>query len=85
MNKVVHLTQSEYESLVQARRDRDRMLVRAGAGSLHARAEALIIAARLTGHVVSIEAKPRTPLAMGHYESIVTLTPSHGNYRGEPT
>jgi len=73
-----HLTQVEYDGLIAARDERDRLarLIADGPLDLRARAEALACAAKLQGFVVEITLQPLVPLAMGYYEPQVKVWPA---------
>lgn len=43
-----------------------------------AAARALVVMAQRTGEVVTIEQRPLQPLAMGHYETVVSVRPAKG-------
>ena len=68
-----HLTQSEYDALMAARAERDEYARAMAATPLEVLARTLIREAARRGEVVTIEQRSLTPLAMGNYESVVTL------------
>lgn len=78
-----HLTQAEYDALVEARADRDRLarMVAAGQLDMLAKAQALALSAKLQCLVVEISLVPRTPLAMGNYEMAVSVRPRQERHR----
>lgn len=79
-----HLTQVEFDDLIAAREERDKLarLIADGPLDLRARAEALACAAKLQGLVVTMEQRPLVPLAMGHFETVITVRTSRE--RAEP-
>jgi hypothetical protein len=46
-------------------------------------AKDLVLKAREYGIVVTIETEPVKPLAMGHYDMVVTTRPGHDIYRNQ--
>ena len=43
-----------------------------------ARAEQLVAEAQRAGLVITVEQRPLQPLAMGHYETVVSVRPARG-------
>jgi hypothetical protein len=76
---MIHLTQAQYDELVRTR-DNYQTLLRlisdsdvAHGASITARAQALVQLAERVGKVLTIEQRPLQPLAMGHYETVVSV------------
>lgn len=72
------ISAAEYDGLITARDERDRLarIIAAGDLNIRAKAEALVLAAKLQGYVIEIEQRPLTPLAMGNYEAAVIVRPA---------
>jgi hypothetical protein len=63
----------EYDALLAAREQRDEILAHLQGQSVEELATYLVCVADVQGLVLTIEQRPLTPLAMGHYETVVSV------------
>lgn len=72
-----HLTQAEFDALVQAAAGAHARAAQTG-DELQAQAEALAARAGELGFVLTIEQVSYPPLAMGRYRDVIAVRPARG-------
>lgn len=68
-----YLTQAEYDELVDAKKQLATFNELFEESEILAVAHELVAEAARRGQVLTIEQRPLTPLAMGHYETVVAI------------
>jgi hypothetical protein len=70
---MVMLSPDQHAELVAAREQRDEILALLRGQSVEELANYLVCVAGVQGLVLTIEQRPRVPLAMGNYETVVSV------------